>query len=162
MSVRSLRTMAVVNHSMYKHLMVGPGGTTPQRYKKRLGALLMHQIRESIYLPYSFLSLMRRVYPQSVVLYSRSWCKAGAWASLDGKIGKVTMNPDSDSEVKLKWANGETSSYVKIARLKLVAGGKHPSHSHNVAPNDDSRRWYCDVCRTRCAQLALSINATVS
>jgi hypothetical protein len=28
----------------------------------------------------------------------------GAWASLGGRVGKVTMNPDSDSEVKLQWA----------------------------------------------------------
>ena len=38
----------------------------------------------------------------------RSWCKAGAWGTLDGKIGKLTMDPDSDAEVKLKWADGST------------------------------------------------------
>ena len=39
----------------------------------------------------------------------RVWCRRGAWASLEGRIGQVTMDPDSDSEVKLLWANGETS-----------------------------------------------------
>ena len=78
----------------------------------------------------------------------RSWHK-GAWASLDGKIGQLTMDPDSDSEVKLKWANGEVSRYVKINLLTPVAGGKHTSHSHNLAPSNLSSGWICDVCRDR-------------
>jgi hypothetical protein len=29
----------------------------------------------------------------------------------------VTMNPDSDNEVKLRWPDGKTSSYTKVDRL---------------------------------------------
>lgn len=74
----------------------------------------------------------------------RSWCKRGAWASLDGRIGKLTMDPDSDSEVKLKWSDGDTSSFVKIDRLLHVGQGKHPSHRHALAPIERSG-WHCDV-----------------
>ena len=87
------------------------------------------------------------------MLRRRMWCKTGAWASLDGRIGKLTMNPDSDSDVKLKWANGDVSGYVKISRLKKVVGGKHASHSHDLAPDDRSSGWVCDVCRERCAHI---------
>ena len=72
------------------------------------------------------------------------------------------MNPDSDSEVKLKWANGEVSGYVKIHRLTMVAGGKHASHPHNVAPSSLSTGWVCDVCRRRCAQLHFRIDVSVN
>ena len=71
------------------------------------------------------------------------------------------MDPDSDSEVKLKWANGEVSGYIKINRLTVVAGGKHASHPHNLAPSSRSTGWRCDVCRTRCAQLHFLIDASV-
>jgi hypothetical protein len=74
----------------------------------------------------------------------RSWCKRGAWASRDGKIGKVTMDPDSDSEVKLVWADGETSGYIKIDRLQHVGEGRHSSHGHTLAPCE-RRGWNCDV-----------------
>ena len=71
------------------------------------------------------------------------------------------MDPDSDSDVKLKWANGDVSGYVKVSRLKKVVGGKHASHSHDLAPNDRSTGWYCDVCRERCARICVVFGATV-
>lgn len=74
----------------------------------------------------------------------RSWCKRGAWASRDGKIGKVNMDPDSDSEVKLVWADGNTSGYIKIDRLEYVGEGRHSSHRHTLAPFE-RRGWFCDV-----------------
>ena len=88
---------------------------------------------------------------------SRSWCKVGVWASLDGKIGKLTMNPDSDSEVKLQWANGQVSHYVKISRLTMVVGGKHASHPHTLAPSNHPSSWICDVCRERCVKHSLKL-----
>ena len=41
----------------------------------------------------------------------------GSFASVDGKVGKTTVAPDSDLEVKLEWAEGGTSSYMKANRL---------------------------------------------
>jgi hypothetical protein len=47
-----------------------------------------------------------------------SWCKKGALVKHDGKVGEVMMDPDSDAEVKIRWAGGtDTSGYVRIARL---------------------------------------------
>eukprot|EP01050_Picozoa_sp_SAG11_P016767 SAG11_NODE_2328_length_3514_cov_3.922694_3_plen_104_part_00 len=48
-----------------------------------------------------------------------AWVKPGAVAAFDGKVGIVTMHPDSDQEVKLRWAGTtETSSYVKADRVQ--------------------------------------------
>jgi hypothetical protein len=41
----------------------------------------------------------------------------GAYASHESKVGRVTMNPDPDNEVKLKWADGDTSGYIKVHAL---------------------------------------------
>ena len=49
----------------------------------------------------------------------RTWCKRGAMASLDGRVGEVTMDPDGDSEVKLR-IDGDTTSYININRLEYV------------------------------------------
>ena len=49
----------------------------------------------------------------------RTWCKRGAMASLDGRVGEVTMDPDGDSDVKLR-IDGDTTSYININRLEYV------------------------------------------
>ena len=46
-----------------------------------------------------------------------SWCVQGAYAKHDGRIGKVTMDPDSDNDMKLRWPDEETSIYIKVSRL---------------------------------------------
>jgi hypothetical protein len=43
--------------------------------------------------------------------------REGASAVYEGRTGVVTMNPDSDYEVKLRWPDGETSSYINVRRL---------------------------------------------
>ena len=46
-----------------------------------------------------------------------AWCKHGALANLEGKVGRVQAAPDSDGEVQLSWADGATSDWIKITRL---------------------------------------------
>ena len=46
------------------------------------------------------------------------WCKKGANAKTpEGKIGVVTMDPDVDKEVKLRFADGEESDNIKADSL---------------------------------------------
>ena len=50
------------------------------------------------------------------------WCKAGAVAkTAEGKLGVVSRHPDSDGEVKLRFADGETSGYTKAGTLTQAA-----------------------------------------
>lgn len=49
-----------------------------------------------------------------------AWCREGVSAMYDGREGVVTMNPDSDNEVKLRWANEETSRYIGVSRLSQL------------------------------------------
>lgn len=46
------------------------------------------------------------------------WCQKHTLAVLNGKTGEVTMDPDSDAEVKLKWPDGKVSGYVRAVRLQ--------------------------------------------
>jgi hypothetical protein len=46
-----------------------------------------------------------------------SWCKEGAFARFVGRIGQITMGPDSDGEVKLQFADGSESGYIGISQL---------------------------------------------
>eukprot|EP01051_Picozoa_sp_SAG22_P006333 SAG22_NODE_409_length_10939_cov_1.956638_6_plen_870_part_00 len=48
-----------------------------------------------------------------------AWCVRGAYAvhTDSRRIGEVTMNPDSDDEVKLRWVDGKTSGYIKVSAL---------------------------------------------
>ena len=46
-----------------------------------------------------------------------AWCEQGAIARHAGKTGELTMKPDSDKEVKLRWADGKTSNYIKAVLL---------------------------------------------
>jgi hypothetical protein len=49
-----------------------------------------------------------------------AWCKKDVYAKStkhEGKVGQLTMNPDSDGDVKLLWANGTISSYIKAHEL---------------------------------------------
>lgn len=54
------------------------------------------------------------LYPADSDLY---WCKKDAAAKHNGKVGMLLMEPDSDTEVKVKWTDGKTSSYIKAAEL---------------------------------------------
>jgi hypothetical protein len=38
-----------------------------------------------------------------------------------GRRGVVTIDPDSDNEVKLKFEDGQESSYIKVAALTVTA-----------------------------------------
>jgi hypothetical protein len=51
------------------------------------------------------------------------WCKRGALARFPNRrIGKVIADPDSDSEVKLRWVDdGGESRFIHINRLEYVA-----------------------------------------
>lgn len=55
---------------------------------------------------------------------ARSWCKRGVMARhQNGRVGEVIMDPDGDSEVKLRFDNGEVSRYVSIHSLEYVSQG---------------------------------------
>ena len=43
------------------------------------------------------------------------------FAKQGSKIGEVTMNPDSDSDVKVRWSDGTLSGYVKVADLSQAS-----------------------------------------
>eukprot|EP01046_Picozoa_sp_COSAG06_P001275 COSAG06_NODE_41_length_30044_cov_24.608382_8_plen_861_part_00 len=60
---------------------------------------------------------------QQAVLRERvSWCTRGTPVTHrkehPGKVGKVTMDPDRDLEVKVRWSNGQESGYIKAADLE--------------------------------------------
>jgi hypothetical protein len=58
----------------------------------------------------------------------RSWIRTSVLAKCDGeRIGRVTQDPDSDREVKLMWADGETSRYTNIARLTKPSDSERSS-----------------------------------
>eukprot|EP01046_Picozoa_sp_COSAG06_P019128 COSAG06_NODE_1353_length_9753_cov_4.072405_1_plen_2318_part_10 len=51
--------------------------------------------------------------------------KKGVFAAVDGRIGELAMNPDSDREVKLRWLdNGSESSYTKVDKLTSVVASR--------------------------------------
>ena len=46
-----------------------------------------------------------------------AWCKKGALAKQGSKVGEVTMDPDSDGDVKVCWSDGTQSGYIKAVQL---------------------------------------------
>ena len=56
----------------------------------------------------------------------------GSFASIDGKEGRTTMLPDGDRDVKLEWAEGGSSDYVKLNRLRK----SNESNFINARPPD--------------------------
>ena len=46
------------------------------------------------------------------------WCKRGVEAKFEGRLGTLTIAPDSDAEVKLKWDDGSESGYLKAAKVQ--------------------------------------------
>ena len=50
--------------------------------------------------------------PAPVPAGEHAWCVIGAAAKRGGKIGVITMTPDSDGDVRLRWSNGSASGYV--------------------------------------------------
>merc|ERR1712188_257798 len=49
--------------------------------------------------------------------HAASWCQVNSIIRMDGKVGVVTMNPDSDAEVKVKWTDGSQSGYLRAVQL---------------------------------------------
>ena len=41
------------------------------------------------------------------------WCKVGVIAKHNDRLGRITKEPDSDAEIKMRYENGEESSYLK-------------------------------------------------
>ena len=56
----------------------------------------------------------------------------------NGRIGKVTMDPDRDLEVKILMPNGETSSYISIRKLEYVSQGT-PAAGSDTRPTVGDR-----------------------
>jgi flagellar biosynthesis GTPase FlhF len=53
-----------------------------------------------------------------------SWCKKGAFAKVDGRVGVVIMGPDNDGDVKLRYSDGSESYwYLNIMRELTRATG---------------------------------------
>jgi len=46
----------------------------------------------------------------------------GSFAYVDGREGKTSVLPDSDLDLKLEWAEGGSSDYVKVNRLQRSNG----------------------------------------
>lgn len=53
--------------------------------------------------------------------HTGSW-KKGMFAVAEGRVGQLTMNPDKDYHVKLKYTDGSTSGYMKATKLKYLDG----------------------------------------
>jgi hypothetical protein len=49
------------------------------------------------------------------------WCVKGAFAKQGSKVGEVTMDPNSDQEVKVRWADGKESGYIKAVLLSKAS-----------------------------------------
>ena len=62
------------------------------------------------------------------------WCTKGAFARQDSKVGEVTMNPDSDAEVKVKWSDGTESGYIKAAALAQATTSEQQSAASWCTP----------------------------
>jgi hypothetical protein len=63
-----------------------------------------------------------------------TWIVIGAIATYDGRVGRVAMQPDSDRDVKLTWADGETSSYIKAFRLTRATEAERGAFEGSFAP----------------------------
>eukprot|EP01043_Picozoa_sp_COSAG02_P024170 COSAG02_NODE_1312_length_13319_cov_5.355371_5_plen_1065_part_00 len=51
--------------------------------------------------------------------------KKGVFAAVDGRFGEVTQDPDSDSDVKLRWLDdGSESSHTKVDKLTSVVASR--------------------------------------
>ena len=85
--------------------------------------------------------------------------KRGDFAKANGKLGKITMEPDSDGDVKLQWLDGATSPYIKAATLSrptkteieaAVQAARpftHHLHAHQLQLSSRDASWRCDGCR---------------
>ena len=45
---------------------------------------------------------------------------AGSFAKSGGRVGKLTMAPDSDGDVRLQWPDGQQSGYTKAHSLTVA------------------------------------------
>ena len=55
--------------------------------------------------------------PAAVPAGEHSWCVVGAAAKRGGKIGIITMTPDSDGDVRLQWSDGSASGYIHASGI---------------------------------------------
>jgi hypothetical protein len=64
--------------------------------------------------------------------------KKGAFASVAGRFGEVTRDPDKDSEVKLRWLDdGKESSWTKVYKLSsVVASSSDLVRGSRIPVND--------------------------
>jgi hypothetical protein len=46
-------------------------------------------------------------------LAASRWCKVGVIAKHNDRLGRITKEPDSDADVKMRYKNGEESKYIK-------------------------------------------------
>ena len=60
------------------------------------------------------------------------WCTKGTPAKYQGRIGTLTMSPDSDAEVKLKWDDGSQSGCVKAVCVHPVTSGEKAAYDKAV------------------------------
>lgn len=51
--------------------------------------------------------------------------KEGDYARYNGQVGELTMDPDSDQEVKLRYGDGTRSGYVNISRLSKASASDY-------------------------------------
>ena len=49
----------------------------------------------------------------------------GGFAAVDGRLGEVTTDPDSDNEIRVKWLDDEsTSKWTKVDELTSVVASR--------------------------------------
>ena len=51
-----------------------------------------------------------------------AWCKVGDGCVMKDKIGAITMAPDGDGDIKVKWADGTNSGYLKAYKVAPLLG----------------------------------------
>ncbi len=70
---------------------------------------------------------LRDVLRKELIMGSVGWCVKGVSAKdPSGKVGEVTINPDGDGDVKLRYADGTESGYLKASSLSpTVVSERH-------------------------------------
>ena len=54
------------------------------------------------------------------------WCKVGVIAKHNDRLGRITKEPDSDADIKMRYENGEESKYLKAITV-------HPASSEEAS-----------------------------
>ena len=78
--------------------------------------------------------------------FPQAW-SIGTFAEYEGKVGKLTIRPDSDQDVKLEWADGSgVSSYAKVATLTKATQAEWDAAVRAVRPRTDVPMHAVDPC----------------